>query len=384
MPALRGFVSTVNALCKFGRVTYSGRLLASAFSLCRSRQVFLVQQSRARVLSNYYSMPPKRKAASKAADAETAAPKTEAKKRGRAKKEENDDEKEETTSEPPPKLAKKVSDGLKSMDFSSSAKTEDGRAWNLKIASWNINGVRAWLNKDGLSYLQQEKPDVLCVQETKCSESKLPPELKVDGYKAHWVSAEKEGYAGTGMYTKTDPIAVTYGIGKAKHDNEGRVITAEFEKFYLVTAYVPNSGQGLVRLKYRTKEWDEDFMAYLKDLDAKKPVILCGDLNVAHLDIDLKNPKGNKRNAGFTDEERAGFGKLLEQGFIDSFRTLYPEKEEAYTFWSNFRQAREKNVGWRLDYFVMSERLKKDLCDSVIRTHVMGSDHCPIVLLLAL
>nr|KAG5704968.1 hypothetical protein BaRGS_022810 [Batillaria attramentaria] len=212
----------------------------------------------------------------------------------------------------------------------------------------------------------------------------MPKELKVPGYKDFWVSAEKEGYAGTGMYTKTDPIAVTYGIGKAEHDNEGRVITAEFEKFYLVTSYVPNSGQGLVRLDYRTKKWDEEFMAYLEGLDTKKPVILCGDLNVAHLDIDLKNPKSNKRNAGFTDEERAGFGKLLEKGFIDSFRALYPDKEEAYTFWSNFRQAREKNIGWRLDYFVLSERLKKDLCDSLIRKDVKGSDHCPIVLLMAM
>lgn len=337
-------------------------------------------------------MPPKRKAAAKAKDPVDSEPATAKSKEerppkgGKKKKEESDSESEENgaTSEPPPKLAKKVSDGLTSMDFSSSAKTKEGRPWTLKIASWNINGVRAWLNKNGSSYIDQEMPDILCVQETKCSKAKMPPEVKIAGYKDFWSSAEKEGYAGTGIYSKTDPIAVTYGIGKTKHDDEGRVITAEFDKYYLVTSYVPNAGQRLVRLKYRTDEWDEDFKAYLKELDAKKPVILCGDLNVAHLDIDLKNPKQNKRNAGFTDEERAGFSDLLKDGFIDSFRSLYPDKEEAYTFWSNFRQAREKNIGWRLDYFVLSERLKKDLCDSVIRKDVMGSDHCPIVLFMAM
>ncbi|KAK7108330.1 hypothetical protein V1264_016084 [Littorina saxatilis] len=326
-------------------------------------------------------MPPKRKAAA-------AKPKATAKEDTAAieqtKEEDTGENGASSTTEPPPKLAKKVSDGLKSMDFSSTSKTEDERAWNFKIASWNVNGVRAWMNKDGLSYLSQEKPDILCIQETKCSQNKLPKELNVDGYKAYWSSAQKEGYAGTGLYTKTEPISVKYGIGIEKHDTEGRVITAEYEKFYLVTAYIPNSGQGLVRLGYRTKEWDQDFMAYMKDLDKKKPVILCGDLNVAHLDIDLTNPKQNKRNAGFTPEERAEFGKLLESGFIDTFRTLYPDKEGVYTFWSNFRQAREKNIGWRLDYFVMSERFKKNLCDSVVRPAVMGSDHCPLVLYLAL
>ncbi|KAL8559473.1 DNA-(apurinic or apyrimidinic site) lyase [Nucella lapillus] len=388
MPAMRGgfvlcgVLSAFTSLCKCSNLSF-GRL---AFSLARSRLVLSSQQARTPPFFCHHIMPRKtaRAKASKPKedDGETAKAQKETKKRGASKKEENGDE--EDSAPPPPKLAKKVSDGLTSMDFSSAAKTSDGRASNFKIASWNINGVRAWLNKDGLEYLQQEKPDVLCVQEIKCSEDKLPPELKVDGYKSLWSSAEKEGYAGTGMYTKTDPISVTYGIGKSKHDNEGRVITAEFEKFYLVTSYVPNSGQGLVRLKYRTQEWDEDFSAYLKELDGKKPVVLCGDLNVAHLEIDLKNPKNNKRNAGFTKEEREGFDKLLEKGFIDSFRTLYPDKEDAYTFWSNFRQAREKNIGWRLDYFVLSERLKKDLCDNVIRTQVMGSDHCPIVLMLAL
>ncbi|PVD28107.1 hypothetical protein C0Q70_10689 [Pomacea canaliculata] len=312
--------------------------------------------------------------------------------RGKAKRADDGENGSEEKLEPTPKQAK-VSDSLSTTDFESTAKTNDGRPWNLKLASWNINGVRAWLNKGGLSYLTKEKPDVLCVQETKCSKQKIPKEAEAEGYKAYWYSAEKEGYSGIGMYTKTEPISITYGLGIEKHDNEGRVMTAEFDKFYLVTAYVPNSGQGLVRLKYRTEEWDVDFRKYLKGLEEKKPVVLCGDLNVAHLEIGkhfllsfvyLKNPKSNKRNAGFTDEERAEFTKQLEEGFIDSFRTLYPDQEEAYTFWSNFRNAREKNIGWRLDYFVLSQRLKKDLCDSLIRKDVKGSDHCPVVVLLSL
>ncbi|XP_071112743.1 DNA repair nuclease APEX1-like [Haliotis cracherodii] len=271
---------------------------------------------------------------------------------------------------------------LDEQDFSSSAKTKAGLDWNLKISSWNINGIRAWLGKEGTAYIEKEAPDVFCVQETKCSLDKMPDTVNVDGYHAYWSSGETEGYAGTGMYCKEKPIEVTYGIGVDKHDKEGRVITAEFEKFYLVTAYIPNAGRGLTRVDYRTKEWDVEFQAYMKKLDAKKPVILCGDLNVAHLDIDLKNPKTNKKNAGFTPQEREGFTNLLNEGFVDSFRLLYPDLEGAYTFWAYFMNNRAKDVGWRLDYFVMSERLTDNLCDSIIRKFVQGSDHCPIVLFL--
>ncbi|XP_064617811.1 DNA repair nuclease APEX1-like isoform X2 [Liolophura sinensis] len=273
---------------------------------------------------------------------------------------------------------------LEAMDFSSSAVTSDGKPWNLKIASWNINGIRAWMEKNGISYLTSEKPDILCLQETKCDVSKIPKTCEVEGYHAYWSSGDTEGYAGTGMYSKTKPLDVTFGIGKEKHDKEGRTITAEFENYYVVSTYVPNSGRGLPRLDYRTKEWDEDFREYLKKLDEKKPVIWCGDLNVAHQEIDLKNPKGNKKTAGFTPQERESFTETLGMGFFDSFRHLYPEQTEAYTFWTYMGNARGKNVGWRLDYFVLSERLKHKLCDSVIRKDVMGSDHCPIALFLAM
>ncbi|GFO42154.1 DNA-(apurinic or apyrimidinic site) lyase [Plakobranchus ocellatus] len=288
--------------------------------------------------------------------------------------------------EPKPKLKARVSisDTIKDTDFSATGKTQDGRASNFKIASWNINGIRAWLDKDGTSYIKAEQPDVLCVQELKCDTSKIPAQTAVDGYTTHWLSGDTEGYSGVGIYYKTKPIKITDGIGISKHDDEGRVITAEFEKFFLVNTYIPNSGRNLVRLKYRTQEWDVAFRNYLKSLDEKKPVIWCGDLNVAHQEIDIKNPKTNKRNAGFTQEERDSFTETLEEGFIDSFRELYPEEEGAYTFWTYMMNARAKNVGWRLDYFVVSKRFKENICDNIIRSKVMGSDHCPIVLQLAL
>ncbi|XP_053396966.1 DNA-(apurinic or apyrimidinic site) endonuclease-like isoform X1 [Mercenaria mercenaria] len=304
-------------------------------------------------------------------------------------------EKETADGEPPAKKSKsakaeektklrKESSLTKGMDFSHDCQTTDGRKPNWKIASWNINGIRAWMDKGGLSYIADEKPDILCVQETKCAQEDLPADVKVDGYHDYWSSAEQAGYAGTGIYSKTKPINVTYGLGIKKHDSEGRVITAEYDKFFLVTAYVPNSGRGLPRLPYRSKEWDVDFREYLNNLNKTKPVIMCGDLNVAHLEIDLANPKTNKKTAGFTAEERQGFTDLLAEGYIDSYRELYPETEGAYSFWTYMGNARAKNVGWRLDYFVLSERLKEDLCDSVIRKDVMGSDHCPIVLYMAL
>ncbi|XP_020622304.1 DNA-(apurinic or apyrimidinic site) lyase-like, partial [Orbicella faveolata] len=231
---------------------------------------------------------------------------------------------------------------------------------------------------------KREDPDVFCIQETKCQEETLPKEVKFSGYHTYWAHAEnKAGYSGVGLCSKTKPIKVTYGIGISEHDNEGRVITAEFDDFYLVTAYVPNSGRGLPRLGYR-QGWDKDFTEYLKTLDKKKPVILCGDLNVAHKEIDLANPKTNTKTAGFTKEERQGFTELLEEGFVDSFRHFYPKKERQYSFWSYMGNARAKNVGWRLDYFVVSERLVPKMCDSLIRQRAKGSDHCPVVLLLAL
>ncbi|CAL1528888.1 unnamed protein product [Lymnaea stagnalis] len=277
-----------------------------------------------------------------------------------------------------------IVDCLVGLDYSTTAKAPNGKEANFKIASWNLNGLRAWLEKDGLDYVKAEQPDVFCVQETKCDISKIPEDAKLEGYTNHWLSGDKDGYSGVGMYFKTKPLSVTEGIGIEKHDKEGRVITAEFEKFYLVNTYIPNSSRGLVRLNYRTEEWDVDFRNYLKTLDKKKPVVWCGDLNVAHQEIDIKNPKGNVRNAGFTDEERNSFTETLKEGFIDSFRHLHPKEEHAYTFWTYMMNARAKNAGWRLDYFVLSERFKENLCDSVIRSKVMGSDHCPIVLHLAL
>ncbi|CAL1294570.1 unnamed protein product [Larinioides sclopetarius] len=267
------------------------------------------------------------------------------------------------------------------LDFDNESKTTDGKPWNLKIASWNVNGLRAWLEKNGMSYLHHEKPDILCIQETKCSDDKLPPEVNVEGYHCYWLAGDKDGYSGVGLLSKEKPISVQYGIKMEKHDSEGRVITAEYEKFYLVTTYIPNAGRGLVRLDYR-QEWDKDFRSYLKKLDEKKPVVLCGDLNVAHEEIDIANPKSNKKNAGFTKEEREGFSTLLSEGFVDTFRHLYPEQKGAYTFWTYMMNARAKNVGWRLDYFVISTRFADHLCDSVIRKDVYGSDHCPVTLFL--
>ncbi|XP_069465567.1 DNA repair nuclease/redox regulator APEX1 [Ambystoma mexicanum] len=261
-----------------------------------------------------------------------------------------------------------------------------GEKYNLKISSWNVDGLRAWVKKSGLDWVRQEDPDILCLQETKCAEKSLPADIKDMPEYPHkyWAcSDEKEGYSGVAMLCKKKPVKVTFGIGIEEHDKEGRVITAEFDKYFLVAAYVPNSSRGLVRLDYRQK-WDVDFRAYLKDLDDKKPLILCGDLNVAHQEIDLKNPKGNKKTPGFTPQEREGFSTLLAEGFVDSFRHLYPDVPYAYTFWTYMMNARGKNVGWRLDYFVLSGALVDKLCDSKIRSKALGSDHCPITLYIAM
>ncbi|XP_073987152.1 recombination repair protein 1 isoform X2 [Rhodnius prolixus] len=270
---------------------------------------------------------------------------------------------------------------LKDLNFECGKTTKDGEKWNLKITSWNVAGLRAWLKKSGMDYVLKEDPDILCLQETKCPEKKLPSEAKLSGYHMYCCDSLKDGYAGVALYTKEKPLKVTYGLGIKEHDSEGRAITAEYDKFFLVATYVPNAGQGLKTLPKRMK-WDEDFRKYLKDLDLKKPVILCGDLNVAHNPVDLANPKTNTKSAGFTQEERDNMTELLKQGFVDTFRHLYPEVTGAYTYWTFIGNARSRNTGWRLDYFVLSERLLSGLCDNVIRSKVYGSDHCPITLFL--
>ncbi|GAB6084885.1 exodeoxyribonuclease III [Alkaliphilus crotonatoxidans] len=248
----------------------------------------------------------------------------------------------------------------------------------MKIVSWNVNGLRACIGKGFMDYLKEVDADIFCIQETKLQDGQL--DLSLEGYYDYWNYAVKKGYSGTAVFTKKKPLSVQYGVGIEAHDQEGRVITLEFESFYLVNAYIPNSQRGLARLDYRMT-WEDMFRDYLKQLDGKKPVILCGDLNVAHQEIDLKNPKTNKKSAGFTDEERAKMTTLLENGFIDSFRSLYPDLEGAYTWWSYLGRARERNVGWRIDYFIISERLKDRLKDVEIHDHVMGSDHCPVTIL---
>ncbi|MBR4343857.1 MAG: exodeoxyribonuclease III [Lachnospiraceae bacterium] len=247
----------------------------------------------------------------------------------------------------------------------------------MKLISWNVNGLRACMQKGFTDFFEKADADVFCLQETKMQEGQL--ELQLEGYHQYWNYAEKKGYSGTAMFTKKKPINVTYGIGVEEHDHEGRVITAEFKDFYIITVYVPNSQRELARLSYRM-EWEKSFLDYIQELEKKKPVIYCGDLNVAHQEIDLKNPKSNHQNAGFTDEERACFTKVLEAGYIDSFRYFYPDKTDAYSWWSYMFKAREKNVGWRIDYFVVSSALKERLMDAAILSDIMGSDHCPVEL----
>lgn len=247
----------------------------------------------------------------------------------------------------------------------------------MKLISWNVNGLRACVGKGFLEYFKEVDADIFCVQETKLQEGQI--NLDLEGYEQYWNYAVKKGYSGTAIFTKKRPLSVTYGVGIAEHEQEGRVITLEFEAFYLVNVYTPNSQRELARLDYRMA-WEDVFRSYLKKLDAEKPVILCGDLNVAHKEIDLKNPKTNRKNAGFTDEERGKMTELLEAGFIDTFRYFYPEKEEAYTWWSYMRKARERNAGWRIDYFIVSQRLENQLKDAQIHANIMGSDHCPVAL----
>ena len=248
----------------------------------------------------------------------------------------------------------------------------------MKFISWNVNGLRACVGKEFEQQFKDLDADFFCLQETKMQAGQL--DLSFPGYESYWNYADKKGYSGTAIYTKHKPLSVTYGIDIDEHDHEGRVITLEMEDFYLVTVYTPNSQDGLRRLEYRMK-WEDDFQAYLHKLDEKKPVIVCGDMNVAHQEIDLKNPKINRKNAGFTDEEREKMTQLLSNGFIDTFRTLYPE-QVTYSWWSYRFRAREKNTGWRIDYFLISERLKDRLEDAKIHTEIMGSDHCPVEIIL--
>ena len=246
----------------------------------------------------------------------------------------------------------------------------------MKFISWNVNGLRACVGKDFSRSFESLNADFFCLQETKMQAGQL--ELQFPGYTSYWNYAEKKGYSGTAIYTRKEPLAVTYGIGIDEHDHEGRVITLEYDKFFLVTVYTPNSQEELRRLDYRMT-WEDAFQAYLHQLDAKKPVIVCGDMNVAHQEIDLKNPKTNRRSAGFTDEERSKMTQLLNNGFTDTFRTLHPE-QVTYSYWSYRFRAREKNAGWRIDYFLISDRLRPQLKGASIHTEIYGSDHCPVEL----
>lgn len=245
----------------------------------------------------------------------------------------------------------------------------------MKLISWNVNGIRACVKNGFMDFFTQENADIFCIQETKIQEDQIP--FNLNGYYQYWNFAQKKGYSGTAVFSKIEPIRIAYGIGIEEHDQEGRLITLEFEKFFLVTVYAPNSQKGLMRLEYRMK-WEEEFFSYLKGLERSKPVIFCGDLNVAHQEIDLKNPGANRKNAGFSAEERNKFGEIISSGFVDTFRFFYPEKIGAYTWWSYMFNARAKNVGWRIDYFCVSAGLINKLKDAVIYKEVFGSDHCPV------
>lgn len=247
----------------------------------------------------------------------------------------------------------------------------------MKLISWNVNGLRACVKKGFLDFFHEADADIFCVQETKLQEGQI--QLEMEGYEQYWNYAEKKGYSGTAIFTKQTPLSVHYGIGIEEHDHEGRVITLEYENFFFVTVYTPNSQSELARLDYRMK-WEDDFLAYIKSLEETKPVIYAGDLNVAHQEIDLKNPNTNRKNAGFTDEERGKFSNVLANGMIDTYRYFYPEQTEIYSWWSYRFKAREKNAGWRIDYFVVSESLKDRLQDAKIHTDIFGSDHCPVEL----
>lgn len=249
----------------------------------------------------------------------------------------------------------------------------------MKFISWNVNGLRACVTKGFMDFFKEVDADIFCLQETKLQEGQI--DLQLEGYYQYWNYAEKKGYSGTAIFTKVEPISVSYGLGIDEHDKEGRVITLEFEDYYFITVYTPNSKTELERLDYRMV-WEDEFKNYLKNLEKKKPVIFCGDLNVAHKEIDLKNPKANRRNAGFTDEEREKFDNLVNDGFIDTFRYFYPDVTDVYSWWSYRFNARGRNAGWRIDYFVVSESLKERLESAKIHTEILGSDHCPVELVI--
>lgn len=249
----------------------------------------------------------------------------------------------------------------------------------MKLISWNVNGIRACVTKGFLDYFNEVDADIFCIQESKLQEGQI--NLELEGYHQYWNYAQRKGYSGTAIFTKKEPLSVSYGLAIQEHDTEGRVITLEYEDFYMITVYTPNSQNELARLDYRMV-WDDEFRKYIKELDNKKPVILCGDLNVAHKEIDLKNPRANRRNAGFTDEERDKLTALLKEGFVDSFRYFYPEKEGAYSWWSYRFNARKNNAGWRIDYFIVSDKLKDKLISADIHTTILGSDHCPVELII--
>lgn len=247
----------------------------------------------------------------------------------------------------------------------------------MKLVSWNVNGLRACVRKGFLDFFNEISADIFCVQETKLQEGQI--ELALDGYNQYWNYALKKGYSGTAVFTKKRPLSVRYGVGQHETEDEGRILTLEYEHFYLVNMYTPNSQRDLARLDFRLK-WEDEISAYLQELDQIKPVILCGDLNVAHQEIDLRNPKSNLKNSGFTPEERGKMSALLQSGFTDTFRYFYPDKEGAYTWWSYMNKVRERNIGWRIDYFIVSNRLQKNLVQAAIHSDVMGSDHCPVSL----
>ncbi|WP_299994913.1 exodeoxyribonuclease III [uncultured Clostridium sp.] len=250
----------------------------------------------------------------------------------------------------------------------------------MKLISWNVNGIRACVQKGFLDFFKEIDADIFCIQESKCQEGQIS--LELEGYNQYWNYAEKKGYSGTAIFTKKKPLSVNYGIGIEEHDKEGRVITLEFEDFFIITVYTPNSQNELARLDYRMS-WEDDFRRYLKSLEENKAVIVCGDLNVAHKEIDLKNPKTNRKNAGFTDEEREKFTKLLDSGFIDSFRYFYPDLKGVYSWWSYRFNSRKNNAGWRIDYFIVSKELESRLKEAKIHTEVLGSDHCPVELVIS-
>lgn len=329
----------------------------------------------------------KKKVGKKPVKTEKEVPEKESKKRGKRAATDNE--------EPVPKRAKteakeapkaeakqpmnKTDSNLEEIDFGCEKLNEFGKKYNLKISTWNVSGIRAVIKKSGIQYILKEDADIVALQETKCDKDKIPEEVKLSGYHYYFLDSKKSGYSGVALYSKEKPIEVKYGLNNSEFDDEGRLITAEYPEFFLVNVYVPNAGQKLVTLPKRLK-WNDAFKAYIKELDKSKPVIICGDMNVAHQEIDLKNPKTNTKNAGFTKEERDGMTDFLAAGFVDTFRSLYPDKTNAYTFWSYFANARSKNIGWRLDYFLVSERIKGKVCDNVMRDKVYGSDHCPVVL----